>query len=144
MQLEDALIFSGIDAHTRGETILIPNPATDTPYEPPTIIYQRMKLTTPIIYETETPETESTEPETTEGLMSDVVLKEEWDFDGFVMSDFAWGITGTAAAANDAQVIQVTADHPGIIVFCIRVTVQRLHKFFKQSFVLIKQTVFLF
>jgi beta-glucosidase len=31
------------------------------------------------------------------------VLKEEWDFDGFVMSDFIWGINDTAAAANNGQ-----------------------------------------
>lgn len=28
------------------------------------------------------------------------VLKKEWDFDGFVMSDFIWGIQDTAAAIN--------------------------------------------
>ncbi|MEG1926810.1 MAG: glycoside hydrolase family 3 N-terminal domain-containing protein, partial [Ruthenibacterium sp.] len=31
------------------------------------------------------------------------VLKEEWDFDGFVMSDFAWGITDTIEAGNNGQ-----------------------------------------
>ncbi|MDR1971266.1 MAG: glycoside hydrolase family 3 C-terminal domain-containing protein, partial [Treponema sp.] len=31
------------------------------------------------------------------------VLKEEWDFDGFVMSDFIWGIGDTAEAANGGQ-----------------------------------------
>lgn len=35
IQLEDILIFSGIDALTPGKTIFIPNSATDTPYEPP-------------------------------------------------------------------------------------------------------------
>lgn len=31
------------------------------------------------------------------------VLKEEWDFDGFIMSDFGWGIRDTAEAANGGQ-----------------------------------------
>lgn len=31
------------------------------------------------------------------------VLKQEWDFDGFVMSDFIWGIRDTVAAANGGQ-----------------------------------------
>ena len=31
------------------------------------------------------------------------VLKEEWDFDGFVMSDFIWGVRDTAEAANGGQ-----------------------------------------
>ncbi|MCG8501807.1 MAG: glycoside hydrolase family 3 C-terminal domain-containing protein, partial [Firmicutes bacterium] len=31
------------------------------------------------------------------------VLKEEWDFDGFVMSDFIWGIRDTEEAANGGQ-----------------------------------------
>lgn len=31
------------------------------------------------------------------------VLKKEWGFDGFVMSDFIWGITDTVAAANGGQ-----------------------------------------
>lgn len=31
------------------------------------------------------------------------VLKEEWDFDGFVMSDFVWGIKDTIQAANGGQ-----------------------------------------
>jgi len=31
------------------------------------------------------------------------VLKKEWDFDGFVMSDFIWGINDTVAAANGGQ-----------------------------------------
>ena len=35
-------------------------------------------------------------------LLKDV-LKEEWDFDGFVMSDFVWGITDTVLAANSGQ-----------------------------------------
>lgn len=29
------------------------------------------------------------------------VLKEEWDFDGFVMSDFAWGVKDTVDGANN-------------------------------------------
>lgn len=37
------------------------------------------------------------------------VLKEEWDFDGFVMSDFAWGITETAVAANAGQDMEMCA-----------------------------------
>lgn len=37
------------------------------------------------------------------------VLKEEWDFDGFVMSDFAWGITETVAAANAGQDMEMCA-----------------------------------
>ena len=31
------------------------------------------------------------------------VLKEEWDFDGFVMSDFVWGIKDTVEAGNGGQ-----------------------------------------
>ncbi|AJH00797.1 glycosyl hydrolase [Clostridium beijerinckii] len=31
------------------------------------------------------------------------VLKKEWDFDGFVMSDFIWGVRDTAEAANGGQ-----------------------------------------
>lgn len=31
------------------------------------------------------------------------VLKEEWDFDGFVMSDFFWGVRDTVEAANGGQ-----------------------------------------
>lgn len=31
------------------------------------------------------------------------VLKEEWDFDGFVMSDFVWGVKDTVEAANGGQ-----------------------------------------
>ena len=31
------------------------------------------------------------------------VLKEEWDFDGFVMSDFIWGVRDTVEAANNGQ-----------------------------------------
>lgn len=31
------------------------------------------------------------------------VLKEEWDFDGFVMSDFIWGVKNTTEAANNGQ-----------------------------------------
>jgi beta-glucosidase len=32
------------------------------------------------------------------------VLKEEWDFDGFVMSDFIWGVRDTAAANNGMDI----------------------------------------
>ena len=35
------------------------------------------------------------------------VLKEEWDFDGFVMSDFYWGIKDTVEAANGGQNIEM-------------------------------------
>lgn len=31
------------------------------------------------------------------------VLKQEWDFDGFVMSDFCWGVKDTVEAANGGQ-----------------------------------------
>ncbi|MFV0412901.1 MAG: beta-glucosidase [Oscillospiraceae bacterium] len=31
------------------------------------------------------------------------VLKEEWGFDGFVMSDFVWGVLDTAAGANNGE-----------------------------------------
>lgn len=31
------------------------------------------------------------------------VLKKEWDFDGFVMSDFCWGVLDTVEAANGGQ-----------------------------------------
>ncbi|NYC51537.1 beta-glucosidase-like glycosyl hydrolase [Clostridium beijerinckii] len=31
------------------------------------------------------------------------VLKKEWDFDGFVMSDFIWGVRDTVEAANGGQ-----------------------------------------
>lgn len=35
------------------------------------------------------------------------VLKKEWDFDGFVMSDFIWGVTDTVEAANGGQNIEM-------------------------------------
>ena len=35
-------------------------------------------------------------------LLTDV-LKKEWDFDGFIMSDFGWGVTDTVEAANGGQ-----------------------------------------
>ena len=31
------------------------------------------------------------------------VLKEEWDFDGFVMSDFIWGVKDTVAGSNNGE-----------------------------------------
>jgi beta-glucosidase len=31
------------------------------------------------------------------------VLKEEWDFDGFVMSDFIWGVKDTVSGANNGE-----------------------------------------
>lgn len=39
-------------------------------------------------------------------LLKDI-LKGEWDFDGFTMSDFAWGITDTVEAANSGQDIEM-------------------------------------
>lgn len=35
------------------------------------------------------------------------VLKEEWDFDGFVMSDFNWGVRDTVEAANGGQMMEM-------------------------------------
>lgn len=35
------------------------------------------------------------------------VLKDEWDFDGFVMSDFCWGVRDTVEAANGGQDIEM-------------------------------------
>lgn len=35
------------------------------------------------------------------------VLKKEWDFDGFVMSDFIWGVKDTEEAANGGQDIEM-------------------------------------
>lgn len=35
------------------------------------------------------------------------VLKEEWDFDGFVMSDFIWGVRDTVEAANGGQDLEM-------------------------------------
>jgi beta-glucosidase len=35
-------------------------------------------------------------------LLNDI-LKKEWDFDGFVMSDFVWGVRDTVEAANGGQ-----------------------------------------
>lgn len=35
------------------------------------------------------------------------VLKGEWDFDGFVMSDFIWGVKDTVEAANGGQDIEM-------------------------------------
>lgn len=35
------------------------------------------------------------------------VLKEEWGFDGFIMSDFIWGVTDTVEAANGGQNIEM-------------------------------------
>lgn len=39
------------------------------------------------------------------------VLKEEWDFDGFVMSDFVWGIRDTLEAANGGQDMEMCWTH---------------------------------
>ncbi|MFQ9704622.1 MAG: glycoside hydrolase family 3 N-terminal domain-containing protein [Enterocloster clostridioformis] len=41
------------------------------------------------------------------GYLLDQVLKEEWGFDGFVMSDFVWGVKDTAAAANGGQTMEM-------------------------------------
>lgn len=35
------------------------------------------------------------------------VLKKEWDFDGFIMSDFNWGVRDTVEAANGGQNIEM-------------------------------------
>jgi beta-glucosidase len=35
------------------------------------------------------------------------VLKEEWDFDGFVMSDFVWGVKDTVAGANNGEDLEM-------------------------------------
>lgn len=35
------------------------------------------------------------------------VLKEEWDFDGFVVSDFAWGVKDTVEAANGGMDVEM-------------------------------------
>ena len=35
------------------------------------------------------------------------VLKKDWDFDGFVMSDFVWGVKDTVEAANSGQDIEM-------------------------------------
>ena len=35
------------------------------------------------------------------------ILKGEWDFDGFVMSDFIWGVKDTVEAANGGQDIEM-------------------------------------
>ncbi len=35
------------------------------------------------------------------------VLKKEWDFDGFVMSDFNWGVRDTIEAANGGQTMEM-------------------------------------
>lgn len=37
------------------------------------------------------------------------VLKNEWDFDGFVMSDFIWGVRDTVEAANGGQDMEMMA-----------------------------------
>lgn len=39
-------------------------------------------------------------------LLNDV-LKKEWDFDGFIMSDFYWGVKDTVEAANGGQNIEM-------------------------------------
>lgn len=37
------------------------------------------------------------------------ILKNEWDFDGFVISDFIWGVRDTVEAANGGQDIEMCA-----------------------------------
>lgn len=39
------------------------------------------------------------------------VLKDEWDFDGFVISDFIWGIRDTVEAANGGMNIEMNDTH---------------------------------
>ena len=39
------------------------------------------------------------------------VLKGDWDFDGFVMSDFIWGVLDTVEAANGGQDIEMMLTH---------------------------------
>ena len=41
-----------------------------------------------------------------EYLLTDV-LKNEWDFDGFVMSDFVWGVRDTVKAGNSGQDLEM-------------------------------------
>ncbi|MDL2237668.1 glycoside hydrolase family 3 C-terminal domain-containing protein [Christensenellaceae bacterium OttesenSCG-928-K19] len=41
------------------------------------------------------------------------VLKEEWDFDGFVMTDFVWGVDDTVKSANYGQDMEM----PGTIYY---------------------------
>lgn len=41
------------------------------------------------------------------GYLLNNLLKNEWDFDGFVISDFIWGITDTVEAANNGQDIEM-------------------------------------
>lgn len=41
------------------------------------------------------------------GYLLNQVLKEEWDFDGFIMSDFMWGVKDTVEAANGGQNIEM-------------------------------------
>lgn len=54
------------------------------------------------------------------------VLKKEWDFDGFVMSDFVWGVRDTVEAANGGQDMEMMwTEHFG----------ERLEKAVKDGFV---------
>jgi beta-glucosidase len=50
------------------------------------------------------------------------VLKEEWDFDGFVMSDFIWGVRDTVEAASNGQDMEmnVTQYFGGKLVKAVR------------------------
>lgn len=41
------------------------------------------------------------------GYLLNQVLKEEWGFDGFIMSDFVWGVKDTAEAANGGQTMEM-------------------------------------
>lgn len=45
-----------------------------------------------------------------EYLLTDV-LKEEWDFDGLVMSDFVWGVRDTVKAGNSGQDLEMCNTH---------------------------------
>lgn len=48
------------------------------------------------------------------------VLKEEWDFDGFVMSDFIWGVKDTAEAGNGGQDMEMCCTQFSGISWCRR------------------------
>ncbi|HUM84421.1 MAG TPA: glycoside hydrolase family 3 C-terminal domain-containing protein [Lachnospiraceae bacterium] len=41
------------------------------------------------------------------GYLLNQVLKNEWGFDGFVMSDFVWGVKDTVEAANGGQTMEM-------------------------------------
>ena len=39
------------------------------------------------------------------------VLKDKWDFDGFVLSDFVWGIKDTVASVNGGLDMEMPITH---------------------------------